>query len=65
MFRIPEPVKIAKITFDKRAYYPGDTATATVTLTAGDPAHPVALSAQFVTLWIASCSASKAGKWRT
>ena len=48
MFRTPEPVKIAKISFDNRAYYPGDTARATVTLTAGDPAHPVLLSGQFV-----------------
>lgn len=46
--RLERAVTIESIDFDKRAYYPGDTALAAVTLKAGDgQARSVALDAQF------------------
>jgi len=46
--RVSEPVGIAKISFGKRAYYPGDTAKATVEVTGpGGAPHPVTVRATF------------------
>ena len=46
--RVPETVRIAKISFDKRAYHPGDVAQATVELDGPDAQpRPVVLRAEF------------------
>lgn len=46
-FRTPETAKITGIAFDKRAYHPGETATATVALLRAEPPQPLLLRAEW------------------